>query len=371
MTPPPRQGRRICYLFKGGRHDRLSVNGTGPSEFFYGLPEMREQGLDVQLIEESVFGLGKRANLFWEAFSRITHTIVGIHAYAVLKLRQNFRKFGTVDAIVSVNNTYGLALSYIKLRQRNVPRVVFIAMGLLPLRPSEIQRRLFNLILKRVTLATISKSEQAHLNNLLPSCKVQYVPFGVDQDFWTPDRRDLREHEPHYILSIGNDPNRDYACLISAWRTDYPRLQLVTRISLPAVRLSNIDVRDGDWRTQALTDSEVRDLIRGAAFVVLPIRETIQPSGQSACLQAMACGKAVIMSNIAGLWDTELMQDGENCILVPPGDPTRLREAIEYLLEHPQEVENIGRRARQTVENHFNTQLMANAIRKLIEEDQP
>jgi glycosyltransferase involved in cell wall biosynthesis len=43
--------------------------------------------------------------------------------------------------------------------------------------------------------------------------------------------------------------------------------------------------------------------------------------------------------------------EGRDCgLLVEPGEPQALAEAIEYLLTHPSEAQEMGRRGRQAVE---------------------
>ena len=127
-----------------------------------------------------------------------------------------------------------------------------------------------------------------------------------------------------------------------------------------------MEVIAGDWRQRLLSDEAIRDLYQGADFVVLPIRQTIQPSGQSACLQAMACGKAVILSEIAGLWDPQVMSDGKTCLLVAPGSVEALQDAVGSLMANPDRAREIGVNARAAVEKHFNLDIMVDAMRHRI-----
>ena len=64
-----------------------------------------------------------------------------------------------------------------------------------------------------------------------------------------------------------------------------------------------------------MTDAgDLRRLYNSAAAVIAPLKDVHQPSGYSVTLQAMSCGKPVILSNIKGLWDRELLIDCENCL---------------------------------------------------------
>ena len=97
-------------------------------------------------------------------------------------------------------------------------------------------------------------------------------------------------------------------------------------------------------------------------FVVIPLKETIQPAGQSTCLQAMACGKAVIMSNVSGLWDRDIMVGGENVLLPEPGNIKQLSLAIKELLENKSLRLSLSNKARITIEEKLNTKEMSLAL---------
>jgi len=76
-----------------------------------------------------------------------------------------------------------------------------------------------------------------------------------------------------------------------------------------------------------------------------------------AALEAMAAGKAVIATNAGGLAESVL--DGITGILVPPGEPTALAEAIAKLVRAPALAGEMGRRGRERVMQHFSLAEMA------------
>jgi len=64
--------------------------------------------------------------------------------------------------------------------------------------------------------------------------------------------------------------------------------------------------------------------------------------GQSmAIMEAMARGVPAIATNVGG--NAQLVRDGETGVLVPPGDPTAIRDAIARLLADPDLVIRLGR----------------------------
>lgn len=73
------------------------------------------------------------------------------------------------------------------------------------------------------------------------------------------------------------------------------------------------------------------------SFFVCP--STYEPFG-IATLEAMACGKAVIVSNVAGI--SEVIEDGKNGILFNPFNENELREKIIFLQENKNERKKLG-----------------------------
>jgi glycosyltransferase involved in cell wall biosynthesis len=71
----------------------------------------------------------------------------------------------------------------------------------------------------------------------------------------------------------------------------------------------------------------------------------------SAILSAMAAGLPVVATDVGGI--PELVEPGENGILVPPSDPRTLAEAITFMAEHPEEARRMGASGRRRVEESF------------------
>jgi glycosyltransferase involved in cell wall biosynthesis len=101
------------------------------------------------------------------------------------------------------------------------------------------------------------------------------------------------------------------------------------------------------------TGEELISLYQNAAFIVFP-SEWHEVVGMS-ILEAFACGKPVIGSNIGGI--TETVVDGETGLLFKPGDENELRDKIEMLVDSPAMIEKLGRRARKKVEEEFSAEL--------------
>jgi glycosyltransferase involved in cell wall biosynthesis len=129
-------------------------------------------------------------------------------------------------------------------------------------------------------------------------------------------------------------------------------------------RMRFVLVGDGECR-EAL-ESQVRDRGLDACFqfagfqnrpasylstfdiFVLP---SLSEGLSSAILTAMAASLPVIATNVGGI--PELICDGENGLLVPPGDPISLAEAIQTLADDPGECWRMGQEGRARMEERF------------------
>ena len=272
--------------------------------------------------------------------------------------------FGKNLLLYMLDNTFAILLGAAKRLGLIKPKIISIVMGVVTLDMPFWRRWAILSALKGTHSLAISHGEQDYLHSLSHGkLDCRYLPFGVDAAFWHPNTtaQNLRGHSKNYVLSIGNDRFRDYQTLIKSWKPHFPLLKIITK--LPVVHTaSNIEIIKGDMWKQALSDDEVRSQMQNALFVIIPIQKTVQPSGQSATLQAMACGKAVILSDTQGLWDRELMVSNETCLLVEPESAETLAKSISELLEHTNIAVEIGARARLVVEKHLNTEIMASTL---------
>lgn len=103
-----------------------------------------------------------------------------------------------------------------------------------------------------------------------------------------------------------------------------------------------------------------RKLMANASLVVLPLRETELPSGPIVLLDAMAMGKAVIVTNVNGSRD--YVVHGETAWMVPPGDDREMARAIAWLMGSPKLRRCLGCAARETVLRQFAPERFIHAV---------
>ena len=103
------------------------------------------------------------------------------------------------------------------------------------------------------------------------------------------------------------------------------------------------DTRSGViWLSGMLPRPEVIQLLTHATAFVCP--SLYEPLG-IVNLEAMACGTAVIGSRVGGI--PEVVADGQTGILVPPGDPAPLADAVNALVRDQPLAAAMGRAGRE------------------------
>ncbi len=98
-----------------------------------------------------------------------------------------------------------------------------------------------------------------------------------------------------------------------------------------------------------LRGEQLAQEIAGALIVVVPSRW--YENYPYSVIEAFAYGKPVIAANIGGL--PELVQPGKTGWLFSPNQADLLADIIKFAIQHPEKVEQLGRQARQWVEQEL------------------
>ncbi|MGH7753551.1 MAG: glycosyltransferase family 4 protein [Gemmatimonadales bacterium] len=137
------------------------------------------------------------------------------------------------------------------------------------------------------------------------------------------------EHPESQLLIIGPAANPEY---VRSLQDEILRLGLDGRAVIrPAVGQAELALEMG----------------RARVLVVPSLSEGL---GRVA-IEAMAAGTPVVASRVGGLPD--VIQDGFTGFLVPPGDEDALSHHLDWMLDHPQEAEEMGRRGRSAAASLF------------------
>jgi len=361
----------IAILFpSAGRKSRLHAIEAGlcPKEFFYGALDLSGRGTALRFVDTRQNPDTILANArLWAERARNRLSGFGLSRQRVAALRSEID-----DAGLAISFTDGFSLSLGRHRDLLGGGTVLAGgfHGLSDM-PDEVASpfRSWAQAQIRKSVAGLdhlfffgeADRQEAIRRFAIPEAKTSLFLFGVDSDFWCPANNEPAD----YVLSVGSDPKRDYATLLSA-PISAP-LRIITRLSLKAPHRMDVDIIRGSYHNVAVTDTVLRDLYREAAVVAVPVRDVFQPSGYSVTLQAMACGKPVVLSRIKGLWDPEVVVSGEYCMLVEPVYLQALANAIAYLRADPGLRAKIGEAARATALRSFALQRMNDSLAALVE----
>jgi alpha-maltose-1-phosphate synthase len=200
----------------------------------------------------------------------------------------------------------------------------------------------------------------------VPADRVRVIHNGIDTSEYRPDPgtdvldryrvepgrpsvifvgRVTRQKGLPVLLRAASAINQAAQLVICAGQADTPELE--SEVSDLAQQL-RADRSGVIWLSGMLAKREVIQLLTHATVFVCP--SLYEPLG-IVNLEAMACGTAVVGSRVGGV--PEVVADGETGLLVPPGDPAALADAINVLLADEHRAAQMGRLGRARAETEF------------------
>ena len=344
---------RLAFVYLQGRSARLAelARGEAPSEFFYGAAELAAAGHTVEHFEFAPQSPSPMRAAGMDLLRRAYLTPPKVLGHTWMNAWAFSPRLNEFDCVVATSGHHAFALAGCAAVGRLRRPVVGIQCGLLHYPYSALRRAITRGLLNRMHSMSFGEAEHAPTLEAfrLDPARLSVNQFGVDPRFWTPEggRED-------FVLAIGNDSRRDYATLLAAAEEIAAPIRLVTRLPLPEPLPGNVTVLRGSWHDRTLSDADIRQLYRRARCVITPLHNTLQPSGQSVTLQAMACGAPVVLTRTRGLWNPDALRDGENIRLVSPSQPRELAAAARALLADSAALQRLGEAGRRYVLEHGN-----------------
>lgn len=220
-----------------------------------------------------------------------------------------------------------------------------------------LRRAAFRFMLRRAALVVVhSRLEAARYERIFAGTgtRFAFVPYGGSVA-WRPtligDARAV-PGEPGLIVAAGRS-GRDYATLFAAMTGAGAEVRVICNTAglpappaeSPGERIVILDNCHGlDY---------YREIVR-AAVVVIPLAVDDISAGQMVLVQAMALGKAIVVTGTPTIRD--YATDGHDALLVPRGDAPALRAAILRLLGDVALRIRLGGNAMQTYDARFGTE---------------
>ncbi|MBO8232356.1 hypothetical protein CU311_06640 [Prochlorococcus marinus str. MU1402] len=353
---------KILIFDKGGRKEReeLVKNNQAPKDFFQSIDFLRAKGFDINHLSSSGEYKKNLFNLFGriieDFFCKISN--IGLRPLSVAKFKRIIK---VSDYVVSLTDGFSISLAfyYTFIDTKTKIKLVGAFHKLsdydtnLPKFLKKFYYKLFFKILKRLDFI-IFYGNADRLNSIknfnIKKEKTFLIRFGVDTKFWEPNKK--INFNSNYLFSIGQDPARDFNTLLKV--STKKKIHIHTSL-LNFRDDSKFKITNGTYHKSknSLSDLQIKKLYQDSFAVIVPLKDVFQPSGYSVTLQAMACGKPVIITYTKGLWAPEVFHNLKNCIFVKPGDVRGIENAIKLLENDRKTYEYISKEARKIVEEHF------------------
>jgi glycosyltransferase involved in cell wall biosynthesis len=248
------------------------------------------------------------------------------------------------DVIYCTSEEVAIPIAAFYSGKKNRPRIISFFSNLV--RPRALlSTKLFRVVRSIDLFLVVSPYQGQILSKYLnvPESRIRLLWHKVDLSFFTPACSSEGKSRP-VIASVGLE-KRDYR-LIAAATNDMdvevkisgnsPHARQLSR-SFPDVMPPNMSCRFYPW-------DELVQLYRDADIVIVSTFENNYAAGVTSLLEAMACKRPIIVTRTKGL--TRYL-DSDAMLTVNPGDVEGLKQAIVYLLNHPEKAKELAEQAYQ------------------------
>ena len=254
---------------------------------------------------------------------------VGPMALARLALRLARDRPDLLYTLTVIPNVWGRAFA-------GLLRIPMVS-GYRSLHPDQHDRLLRRFSARIIANAAVLKDIMTQRLGIEPG-RVTVVPNGVDGDFFTPDES-ARAEIPLVVCVARLVAEKDIPTLLAAFRlvqADIPaaRLEIVGNGPGAAPASQNVRFVPGT--------ADIRPHLNRAWAFALSSRSEASPN---VILEAMASGLLVVAPRVGGI--PELVEDKRTGLLVPPGDPKALSQALIRVLRDGELRQAMGRAGRE------------------------
>ena len=349
---------KITFVFNHGRKSRLNNTSSFPKEHFYCYFNFLEEYKNTKIIEYS------ESESSYKLISRILRKIFNFPIYIGKLLNSQNKKLIRESEIIifSNQNTYYSSFFYFLLKKIKHIEIIVLFMGYKNVLEENgdfnfLQKSFFKLMISKISkILFISNYEKELFIKEFPEFKsrTSFVNFGIDYEFWK-SKTSLNDRKK--ILFLGNDKNRDYECVVDIVnQLKHENFLLISNgIKEEDLKFDNYKLINSDWKTNKISDLELRSLMEEVGLSIIPIYEsTTQPSGQSVALQSFAMEIPVLITKFKGLWDQKNIKDMENIFIVENNSIENWENKIDEVLKNNELRNKISYNAKELVKNKLN-----------------
>jgi glycosyltransferase involved in cell wall biosynthesis len=356
------ENKKILYIFSGGRKERLTSEENFAKDFFYGFYNVKEKypNTFIHEISHKHLLIFKQIDSF---IKKLTHFPISFSGLFNKKLSRDMTSSSIVYLVNESVMFYSLPLIIFIKTFKKETRIILFTMGLFSnISYKNKRHRIQELIIRKICLRFIDKfyflgsGEYKYAVSNFESRKNKFklTPFGVDYRFWHSKEKYKLEKREH-ILFVGNDLNRDYELVSNLAKSmeDTKFVIVSSRFSELETIPKNVTLIDGMWWNNKISDSQIKKLYQKSIFSIIPLKESLQPSGQSVALQSMSSGSPVLITSTKGFWNPDKFSDNQNIFFINGNSLNVWKNRIEQLLTDEDLVYNVSKQAQLTVAKNF------------------
>ena len=330
--------KKISYFFLDGRKERINSGENFPEEMFYGYNYISQNFPNVHIIEAKKNFLRSNIQKYFE--DKLSYLLELPIFFSYFLSFKNIYHFLTSSHVVLTNHrvaTSTLPLIFVSKIFLRKPKISIFVMGIFKKTPKTIFRNKIKLFLINYLFKNsdeiyfLGKEELDYAKSSFNKYenKLFYYPFSVDLKFW----KSKTNKKKSQILFVGSDGNRDFEFLyklVSEMQgTEF--VILSDQVDFTKLNFPNCKIIKGSFANQGISDIDLRLLYSESWFTILPLKDSIQPSGQSVTLQSIACGTPVLITRTQGFWDNDNFKDKEHIYFLENNNIKLWKETIESL----------------------------------------
>ena len=179
-----------------------------------------------------------------------------------------------------------------------------------------------------------------------PAAKICVKPNFVTDPGGPDGRHDVDRNGALFVGRLSAE--KGIGTLLEAWKSVQAPLVIAGGGPLAAVVEQVVDRGRIQWLGQ-LPTAEISKAMGSAEFLIIP--SEWYEGFPMVIVEAFACGLPVIASRLGAM--AEIVEDGVTGLHFKPGDAADLAAKVRWAVEHPAEMREMGRRARQVYEQKY------------------
>lgn len=357
---------RVLFAYNRPRQDVWEAREKGlvADEHLYGLDHFLRAKLSVEFTDD-VFERSKD-NFIYKALMSMHSRQGRFVGFALSRAFELARLADNYDLIVALGDSTALPLLLLKRFGRLEKPVLYSSVGLawLLMHRRWLDPFYRSIVDRACAVVHYGWAEGEILKKRLgvSGSKVRFMPFCVDTDFFA----DLAERgisSGGDIIALGRDRLRDWKTLFKA----VDGLKVRVKLVCPKDAIKNLSVpKEMEWMPE-VPFWKLKELLSSAKAVVLPVCENPYTAATITALEAMAAGRAVVVSKTSAIEKGYDFESNRDLIFVKPSDSDELRESIKMVADDFDLCKKLGANARASVAEKYNMKVWVDSWMKIFE----